>query len=101
MKPRKAGHRDKDDRQKAREMADMKSENSQLRRKVARLQREIDRLGFLKVEAEDDDEVLEPIQPKRKPGVCRICGTKTLKEMTTPSGTSIVSCTQCFARQTL
>lgn len=101
MKPRNAGHRDKDERQKAREMADLKSENSQLRRKVARLQREIDRLEFLKVESSDDDEIMELTEqpPKRKQGSCQSCGEMTLKELGTPTGKIVLACTSCRSRQ--
>jgi hypothetical protein len=97
-KPRNSNHRDKADRQKAREMANTKNENQQLRRKVARLQREIDRLEFVgSVDVEDDAIVVGWVKPKQK--LCRVCGKDSLKEISTPTGKTIITCTQCMARQ--
>jgi len=80
-------------------MADQKSENGKLRRQVARLQREVDRLEFVGL-VDVGDDAIEVAQAKPKQKVCRVCGTDTLKEMTTPGGKKIISCTNCLTRQT-
>lgn len=95
-KPRNSNHRDKSDRKRAREMADTKSENGKLKRQVARLQREIERLEFVgNVEGVEED---EPVKAKQKS--CQACGKDKLKEMTTPGGKIIITCLECLHRQT-
>lgn len=81
-------------------MADQKSENSRLKRQIARLQREVDRLEFVG-SVDNEEDAIEVVRVKPKQKACRVCGTDTLKEMTTPSGKKIISCTNCLARQTL
>jgi hypothetical protein len=77
----------------------MKSENSQLRRQVARLQREIDRLQFVG-NVEGEEEVIELRPVKHKQLSCQACGKGKLKEMTTPGGKKIITCVECLHRQT-
>lgn len=95
-KPNNSNHRDKSDRQRAREMADQKSENGRLRRQVARLQREVDRLEFV---GSVEEYTLEVIKPKQKQKSCQACGETKLKEMTTPNNKIIVICSKCTTRQ--
>jgi phage host-nuclease inhibitor protein Gam len=98
-KPRNSNHRDKADRQKAREMANTKNENQQLRRQIARLQREVERLEFVGT-VEDEGEVLEPRPVKSKQKSCQNCSKDELKEMVTPGGKIITTCLSCLHRQT-
>lgn len=96
-RPRNARHRDKDEHQKARELADIKSQNNQLRRQVARLQREKERLECLA--PPDDGFEVEEKKPKRKQKSCQNCGETILKELQTPGGKIIITCTCCMYRQ--
>lgn len=97
-RPRNARHRDKDEHQKARELADIKSQNNQLRRQVARLQREVDRLECLT--PPDDGFEVEEKKPKRKQKSCQECSSIKLKELLIPGGKSLLICMQCKSRQT-
>jgi hypothetical protein len=95
-KPRNSSHRDKADRQRAREMANTKNENQHLKRQISRLQREVDRLQFVG-STEGYDLEIKPANKKQKS--CQDCGTDKLKEMTTPGGKKIITCVSCMARQ--
>jgi formylmethanofuran dehydrogenase subunit E len=97
MKPKNASHRTKADRQKAREMFNLKSENQQLKRQVARLQREVEK--WSNIEPVEGEEV--EAAPKKKKNGCQNCGETTFKELQIPNGSILKICMACKDRTVL
>lgn len=93
-RPQVVAHRPKREERKTRELADIKRENNQLRRTVAKLQREIERLEL--TEAPD----LEPREadPAALAVKCEKCGSENTSVITTPSGKKVIGCKDCASR---
>lgn len=89
-------HRPSRDGQKAAELTDLKRENYQLRRRVARLLKQIEHLELLTPDVEPEpmavDVVDVPVEKARCPG----CDTSTgYFEMTILGGKTISGCRSC------
>lgn len=86
-----------DDKISGKELAELKRENGQLKRKVAKLQKQLQKAleGLFKDLDEPTDVVAKEI--KKELG-CPSCGAAGLKRLTTPTG-AIVSCPGCHWRK--
>jgi len=91
-------HRNTRDERKAKELADLRRENQQLHRQVARLRKERDRLQEL-VGKHADEQFYSPLtkEPKAKVFECE-CGGKGFLTMTLPSGKDVSYCRECKTR---
>ena len=85
-------HRPSRDTQKAQELTDLKRENHQLRRRVARLQKQVEHLELLSPEEAEAREDL-PAAPEVLR--CESCGSSQFLSFTTPSGKTISGCRSC------
>lgn len=90
MKRRRAQHRPPPETP-AKTLADLRSENRSLRRQLARLRRENDRLAS---EAEDEEGEEQPA-PEEMKEQCPKCGSFDLGAISTPNGKTVVSCRSC------
>lgn len=81
----------------AKELAEARRLISQLTRRVSRLQRQLEKRGFLAKEAEvaaqEDSSV-----PRPAVEICSSCGGKHIVIFDTPSGKRIRACSTCKAR---
>lgn len=82
-------HREKRDTSN-RERAELKKENQQLRRQVARLRKKIIEAEEIREVASDEEEVVAPLKP-----ICPRCASTDLGEIKTPNGKTVVSCRSC------
>jgi hypothetical protein len=90
----KTQHRTERETVRGREVAATRKENQQLKRQVARLQKQIAKLEARAEPESDQDEVRSPAE---KPVTC-ICGACTWTSFTTPGGKVIRACKACKAR---
>ena len=86
----KTQHKPKRDGRKTRELADIKRENGQLKRSIARLQKELGRTDEAGLEVAD---ILNELGEPEK-ALCENCGSKDLAYIETPNK-SFLFCKNC------
>jgi hypothetical protein len=96
---RVAQHKPPRDERKSKELGDFKRENNQLKRKVARLQKEIEIL-HARDTSPADFTPLSVFVPKMVDNhlTCGACGSSDLKTIGLPSGTIFGVCQSCGKR---
>jgi hypothetical protein len=79
-----------------RERGHLKQENRILKRQVAKLRREVERLEGLREESPGDQPPEQSQRPGATPSACPLCGKPALKKFQLPfSDKVVVGCTSC------
>lgn len=93
-----AQHKPARDERRSKELQDAKRENNTLRRKLARAQKEIEKLSNRATEPADYTPMVTP--PKVVGGAitCGSCGSANVKTLVLPSGTNFSVCQACGKR---
>lgn len=91
-------HKERREEAKGKELADIKRENSQLKRQVARLTKQLTRALDTQSNDTDDKNVREHVESQRKAAKCEQCPSLNLKSVKIPGGTLVV-CKDCGWRK--
>lgn len=77
-----------------RERNDLRTKNRVLTRQVARLRKEVDRLGSIQDEGLDPEPMIK--EKDDQAGACPLCGSHELRTFTVPvSNKVLLACTSC------
>jgi len=90
-------HKPKRDTKKAKELADIRRENNLLKRKLARAERNAEKVLYTQPENTDFTPMDEQPQPDSKPG-CAACNSVNTKTLVLPTGTVFTACADCGHR---
>lgn len=82
-------------REEQRRQKDLERENKELRRKLARAERRLEKEGPPEPAIEEDSEEDSAKAEEDIGRKCPKCGSKKLKEYTTPSKVTVIGCTEC------
>lgn len=88
--PRVIQHRPKRDSRKAKEAADLRRENHQLKRMLSQLRRRVEEL------VDQGDGYHEPTPVPAPQGGCPECLASEVMTLTTPGGRTIQKCRKCI-----
>lgn len=92
-------HKDRREEAKGKELSSVKKENTQLKRQVARLTKQLTRaLDTSPSEEVDDTNVREHTEGQRNQPKCEACPSRNLKSVKIPNGTLVV-CKDCGWRK--
>lgn len=99
-KHRVTPHRPPRENAHAKELAEIKQENQQLKREVSRLRKELDKKPVTEPEEPESMGAAQEEQHKPPATICAGCGSKAPPNViTTPSGKVVSICVQCKKRK--
>lgn len=98
-KLRQQQHREEaEEKKRSRQLVELRQENQQLKKKVSRLQKALDKMSRIIDEPDDDGD--ESNLGKATNPSCLECKSQNLVRMILPSGAEMVVCKECGWRKT-